>query len=58
MAIKEELRELTALRRKRALLQKSMDGALARDAQAEYKRYKQECDAIDRTLQKNDRAKS
>ncbi len=54
MPIKQELKEVTALRRKRALLQKSMNSAAQRGAQEEYKRYKQEYEVIDRILKKHD----
>ena len=57
MTIREELKEVSALRRKWTLLQKSMDSASRRGAQAEYKRYKQEYDAIDRVLKKHDQRK-
>lgn len=57
MTIREELKEVSALRRKWGLLQKNMDSAIQRGAQAEYKRYKQEYDAIDRVLKKHDQRK-
>lgn len=52
MAIKEELKELTSLKRKYVILGEKMKGALARGAEAEYSRYKIEYDAIGRTLAK------
>lgn len=58
MAIKQELKEVTALRRKKALLEKSMNSAAQRGAEEEYKRYKQEYEAIDRTIKKHDHTRS
>ncbi len=51
MAIREELKEVSALKRKKDSLKKGMDSAHARGAQEEYKRYKQEYEAICRALQ-------
>ncbi len=52
MPIKEELKELTSLKRKHKLLLEKMKGALGRGADAEHSRYKREYDAIGRTLAK------
>lgn len=53
MAIhREELKELTSLKRKHESLKKRMDDALVRGADMEYSRYKREYDAISRTLEK------
>ncbi len=58
MPIKEELKEVSALKRKQAALKKSMDSALTRKAQGEYKRYKQEYEAIGRALRNHGQSKT
>ena len=55
MPIKEELKELTSLKRKYKVLEEKMKGAKQRGAETEYSRYKIEYDHIGRTLAKRDK---